>query len=284
MKPIQIRCCAATSRLRVALGVLGASTALGLIALSAAPAQEDDRVDGARATIEEYVQVRSLISKERRDWSIEEELLRSRIELIELEIQSIRDEIDSTNESIAAADENRLEMTAKSERLASTLSVIEDVIGQFEAGVRELLPRLPEPAAKQVQLAAAQIPADSEEADQSIGIRIQNTIGVLDQLNKFDRNIHVGSAIVTASNGREINAQTIHIGLGRAYYANSETAEVLLAGTGPAPFEDGDPSWAWQARDDAHAQITEVIKVHESEVPPAFVRLPILDSIKTIGQ
>ncbi|MEO0651207.1 MAG: DUF3450 family protein [Planctomycetota bacterium] len=284
MKPFQFRSSAAGRRLPVALGVVGASTALGLIALSAAPAQDDDRVDGARATIEEYVQTRNLISSERRDWAIEQELLASRIELLELEIESIREDIASTNESITAADENREELVAQKERLAATLVTVEDVIDQFEAGVRGILPRLPEPAADQVQLAAAQIPAQGEAADLSIGIRIQNTIGVLDQLNKFDRNIHVGSALVTAANGREINAQTIHIGLGRAYYANSETGETLFAGVGPKEFDDDEPVWTWQPWNDAHAQITEVIKVNESEAPPAFVRLPILDPVKTIGQ
>ena len=285
MTPFQTRLTVAASRRhRLGLGAAGA-LALGLLATSAVPTQEDDdRVDGARATIEEYVETRKLISSERRDWAVERELLEARIALLQEEIEAFEERIAVANESIEGTDQDRLEQAATQERLQATITGVNEAIVEIEAGVRGLLPRLPEPAREQVQLAAGQIPDEGEETDLSIGIRIQNSIGVLDQLNKFDRAIHVGSALVTASSGEQISAQTIHVGLGRAYYANSETAERLFAGSGPAPFEGDDPRWEWEARDEAHAKIIELIKVHESELPPAFVRVPILDPIPTIDQ
>ena len=280
------------SRNGVALRLAGGATAIGLLGLalgSAAPTAQDEnesRVDSARAIVEQYVQVRELISKEKREWTLDEEYLRSRIELLELEVASIRKDIQETKDTISETDTEREELSASLTALKDTQAGVAEVIADVEAGARSLIPRLPEPAADRVRLVSQQIPAAGEETELSLGIRSQNTIAMLDQLNKFDRTVHVGSGLVTASDGSQVNVSTIHVGLGRAYYASPETASKgPFAGAGPVAFgDDSEATWAWQPFDDAHQAVIDVIKVAGSELPPAFVQLPVLDPIKSVNR
>jgi hypothetical protein len=257
---------------RLAVGAAAGAVGLTLVLASGNRPQESGAdLDGTRALLEKYVEVRGLISKERRDWTLEQDLLAGRADLLRTEIDQFRERIAEIEGSIGESDKKREELAERNERLIETSSGLEDVVAELEARTRALVERLPEPAADKVQLLSQQIPVDPEDTELTLGRRFQNVIGVLNELNRFNRTVSVFSELVVNSNGEEVEASTIHVGLGRAYYV---TVDGEFAGHGPARVEPGSP-WEWEPRNDAAAAVDQAIAIMKDEAPAAFVRLPI---------
>ena len=62
-----------------------------------------ERIDNVRAVMEEWVETRQVISKERQEWTLGREMLDERIKLVQREIASLRERIDQAQKNIATA-------------------------------------------------------------------------------------------------------------------------------------------------------------------------------------
>src|SRR5690606_16102139 len=100
----------------------------------------------ARAALEKWVETRRLISKEKRDWALGQEMLRSRIALVEREIESLRARLADAGKSITDTDEKKEELDVEREALVADAAALRGSIATLELRTRELLPRLPDPA------------------------------------------------------------------------------------------------------------------------------------------
>lgn len=224
-------------------------------------------VDGTRATLEKYVEIRKMISAERRDWALEQELLDARVDLVQAEIDQYRDRIAEIESNIGGADRKREQQQELKQQLVETSGVLAGIVAELEAGTRGLVGRLPEAAAERVALLSQQIPESVDQAPDNLGRRFQNVIGVLNELNRFNRTVNVFSELVVNSRGEEVEATTIHVGLGKAYYVSGNSA-----GVGPVAAEG---PWSWEARNDAAEAVAAAVAIMNNERAAAFVQLPI---------
>ena len=253
-----------------ALGTLVLAPLIGLLATAAAPVQDDDspeQVEEARSKLEKYVETRRLISKERADWAVGKELLEERVELVQREIESLRKRIEDAKGSIAEADRKRAELVEENELLKQDSLTLEETIVALEGRTRELLPRLPEWVQERVKLLSQRLPEEDVETKLSLSERFQNVVGILNQLNRYNREITPITEVRTLADGSSVEVTTIYVGLGQAYYA-SVTGEA--AGTGE-PGEDG---WVWTESSEHAAAIAEAIAIVQGDVA-AFVHLPV---------
>ncbi len=241
--------------------------ALGLLTPGAALVA-DDEVDGTRAALEQWVETRRLISQERRDWALGRELLGDRIAIVQSEIESLRTAIAEAQESIAAADKTRAELAAENERLKVGTVGLDEVIAQLETDVRALLPRLPEPALERVRPLAQSLPEDPAETELSLGRRFQNVVGILDQVDKLEREVSAANEVRELGGGTSAEVAVVYLGVGHAWYAS---ADKRFAGVGAA----GPDGWIWTPANDAAEAIALAIAIQRFEEPAAFVQVPI---------
>ena len=241
--------------------------ALGLL-WPGAPLVADDEVDGTRAALEQWVETRRLISQEKRDWALGRELLGDRISIVQSEIESLRTAIGEAQESIAAADKTRAELEAENERLKSGSAGLEETVATLEGGVRALLPRLPEPALERVRPLAQSLPEDGAETELSLGRRFQNVVGILDQIDKLEREVTPANEVRELGGGTSAEVAVIYVGVGHAWYAS---ADKRFAGVGTA----GPDGWTWTPANDAAQAIALAIAIQRVDEPAAFVQVPI---------
>jgi hypothetical protein len=250
------------------LRALAAAAACAL-SLAAVPAvQESDSLRIARETLERWVETRRVISKERRDWAVGREMLNDRIELVQREIESLRGKIADAERSIAEADKSRQELVDESAALDETSAVLVEVIARLEERTRALLPRLPEPIRARVRPLSQQLPEDPQKTKQGLGDRFRNVVGILNEVNKFNREITVTSEVRALLDGTSAEVTALYVGIGQAYYV---TADGKAAGIGSAS-SDG---WTWTPANESAADVTRAIEIYEAEQPADFVRLPI---------
>jgi predicted RNase H-like nuclease (RuvC/YqgF family) len=249
--------------LAAAAALVAAGTGVG-----SAVGQDGPDVEGARTALEQWVQTRRVISQERRDWTLGREMLDDRIALVEREIASLRERIGEAQDSIADADRKRAELIESNERLQQASSSLAETAAQLEDRTKQLLARLPDPIRERVKPLSQRLPADPEDTQLSLSQRFQNVVGILNEVNKFNREISVTSEVRSLADGTTAEVAALYVGLGQAYYA---TSDGRAAGVG-APSAEG---WAWSPADASAAEITRAIAILKNEDVAAFVRLPI---------
>ncbi len=257
------------TRTRRGLPRLGLVFALGLFTTGAVAAtQGEELVESARGVLEEWVETRRIISKEKRDWALGKELLEDRIELVRREIASLRERVDEAKDSIDDAEEKRVKLVEEKEALKQASAILVEQVAAFEGRTRELLTRLPDPLLEHVKPISQRLPENSEETELGLGERFLNLVGLLNEVDRFNREVKVTTEVRELEDGSTAEVTVLYIGLGQAFYVS---ASGKAAGTGRI----GEDGWVWTPANEAAEAIALAVAIHEGEEAAGFVQLPV---------
>jgi hypothetical protein len=248
-----------------AISITGA--ALAAVTL-AAGVPGDGVVDEVRATLEKWVEVRRVISKERQDWALGREILSDRVAVQRREVETLRGSIAEAQSSVAEAEAKRAELVAENEALASASAELAGVVRTLEARTKELLVRLPDPIRERVKPLSQRLPEDPDATKLSLSERFQNVVGVLNEVDKFQREITLSSEVRALGDGTSAEVTSIYFGIGQGYYVGANGG---VAGCGSG----AGASWTWTADSSASPDVTAAIEVLKNERVAQFVRLPV---------
>jgi hypothetical protein len=227
-----------------------------------------EKLENTRAALEKNVETRRIISEEKRDWAVGKEMLVDRIGLVKREIGALRERIRDAEASITEADRKAVDLVAENDRLKAASAALTASVEPLEQRVRKLLARLPEPLREKVRPLSQRIPEDPADTRLSLSERFQNVVGILDQVNKFNREITVNSEVRTLADGSSVEVTALYVGIGQGYYVN---AKGDIAGFGTATAD----AWVWTPANEAGPAIAKEIAIFENEAVASFVRLPI---------
>ena len=250
------------------LGAALVAVVLGLTPTDATSAQGGDDLDATRQAITEWVQTRQLISKEKRDFELGKEVLEARIDLLQREIDALRKRTADAESGIADADKQREELMAESEALKeASAKYLETVVG-LEARTKELLVGMPEPILERVKALSQRIPEDPESTKLSLSERFISIIGILNEVDRFNREITLTSEVQQLPNGTTAEVAVMYVGIGQAYYVTNNGE---AAGVGRSTPE----GWTWKEANDAAADIALAIDILKNKEIAQYVRLPL---------
>jgi len=242
---------------------------LAIVALNwAAEPGGRDSIEGVRAALEKMVQTRQAISKEKQDWALAQEMLDERIKLVQREIESLRERIGQAQKSISDADKKRAELVEDNDTLKGAAEALKSIVTKLETRTIALNKRLPDPIRERIKPLSQQLPEDPNETKLSLSQRFQNVIGILNEVNKFNREPTVTSEVRTLADGKVAEVTALYIGLGQAYYVG---ANGTVAGVG-RPSEEG---WNWESANSEADEITDVIAILKNEKVASFIPLPV---------
>lgn len=221
-----------------------------------------------RESLNEWVETRRQISKERKDWALSKEVLADRINLISDEIESMKDRIAKTREEAAKTKDDRQKLDEENERYIAASKLLKARVIELESRVKAILPMLPDAARERVEPLILALPKDPEDSKVELTKRYGYVIGVLDQLNKFNTEIKVTSETRELPDGRSALVETVYFGLGQAYYVGGDGS---VAGIGTV--ENG--KWVWKPANESAPQIGRMLRILKNDEPAAYVPLPV---------
>lgn len=227
-----------------------------------------DDVDLTRAALEKLVETRRIISKEEQDWALGKEMLNERIDIVRREIESLRGKITEAERNITETDKKRAEMADENEKRKLASAVLGDIINTFEERTKGLLKNLPDAIRERIRPLSQRLPENPNETKLSLSERFQNIVGILNEVNKFNREIQATSEVRTLPNGSSTEVTAMYVGISQAYYAS---AKGDAAGIGMSSAE----GWTWTPDNKAAADISEAIAILKNEKVAEFVLLPI---------
>lgn len=220
-----------------------------------------------RATLEQWVQTRQLISKTKSDWQADKETLEQTVQLYERELRSIDEQMTkvSTNNTQVAKEMD--EALALRKISNETLDGARQFAADFEARAKKVAPQLPTPLQDILKPLLARLPTDPANTKMLAAERLQVLVGVLNELDKFNNAVNLFNEKRKNPKGEEVAVQTVYVGLGAAYFVN-EAGD--FAGTG-APGVNG---WEWVVKSEIAPAVQEVVKIYRNERTARFVTLP----------
>ena len=230
---------------------------------------DTSKIEDAKTSLEKWVETQRIISQEKHDLALAKEMLTERVELIQREIESLHLKIGEANEGIAEADKKRAEMIEENEKLKIASIALGNKAKVLEDGIRQFLRRLPDPIRDRVKPLSQRLPNNVDQTKLSVAEHFQNIVGILNEVDKFNREVSVTSEVRTLSDGSSVEVATLYLGVGQAYYAGGANGKI--AGTGTA----SDDSWIWKPENTAASQIADAIAVFKNEKVASFVLLPI---------
>lgn len=227
-----------------------------------------EKIDTTRAALEQWVELQRVISKEKSELALAKEMLQERINLVQREIDSQRSKIKDAEASIAEADQKRTEMIDENEKLKQASASLTETLVNLEESTKGLIKKIPEPIQTRIKPLSQRLPEDGVESKLSISERFQNVVGILNEVDKFNRDISVNSEVHKLPNGTSAEVTALYLGIGQSYYVGSNGS---VGGVGWG----ADDGWRWQPADDAASQINLAIAIMKNEQPASFVLLPI---------
>lgn len=245
-----------------------ASALLVLVVSSGGVNAAPDILNGARSTLEQWVQTRQLISKTRSDWQADKELLEQSIRMFERELQSLNDQLAGVSTNRTRADEERDAALGQQRELNAALDSARALAESLEQRVRALAPAFPPSLAEKVQPLLNRVPADSATTKAGPVERLQTIVALLNEVDKFNAAVTVVSEVRKNPAGAEVQVETIYVGLAQAYFVDKAGQ---YAGVG-VPTPQG---WQWTERSELVEPVRKAIAVYKNAAPAAFVALPV---------
>jgi hypothetical protein len=229
------------------------------------PAQSN--LTETRDVLDKWVETQQIISEEKADWRTERSILSDTVTLLSNEIERLDKALEDLEASATAADEDRSELAAEKETLATAVSVVESNIAGLENQLKRILPALPAPLVNKIKPLIRRLPDDSNDTQLSIGERVQNIVGILSQADKFNTTLTATSESLELDSGKVVEVRTLYWGLAMAYYVD---ASGEYAGIG-FPGADG---WEWPQIEGKGAEINRLLDVYEGSGEIQFVEVP----------
>jgi len=233
-------------------------------------AQEENgaKIEETRAALEKWVETQRVISKEKKDLTLAKEMLGERIDLVKQEIVSLREKITEAEESIAEADKKREELTRENDKLKDASDSLIGVLSAIEDRTLKLLKRVPDPLRERLKPLSQRLPENGETTELSLSQRFQNVVGILNEINKTNREITVTSEVRALEDGTSAEVTALYLGIGQGYYTG---ANDTVAGVGTATEE----GWVWKPANDQAETIAKAIAILNNEEIAAFVQVPL---------
>jgi hypothetical protein len=184
--------------------VLLAAAAIAVSSLAQTAAQSN--FDQARATLEQWVETRQLISKERADWDVESQALNDSVALLTEEIATLEKNIASAEAGTTAADTEREKLLVDNEALKGASATVSTLVTGIETRIKKIINLLPEDlkGRKTVQDMSRRIPNNPQTTRLSLSERMQTIVVLLTEMEKFNSSLSIASDIRKIPSGETV--------------------------------------------------------------------------------
>jgi hypothetical protein len=243
---------------------------LPLLIVSPFSRAEGPNLNETRTALEQWVELRKLISEEDTNWRIDRELMKDTLDVLAVEMELLEQRILDAEENTTEADKQREEMTLENDILKEASRAVEDIMPEMEANIRELIKSFPKALIVRIEQLVKRMPSAerARTTRAALGERVQNIVGILQEVEKFNKQISIVTELKSLESGEMAQVKTVYVGLGQAYFVDEKGQYAGIV----RPTAEG---WQEEIRNDLASTIRDVVKIYENEKLAEFVPLPV---------
>jgi hypothetical protein len=238
------------------------------VVIAASAAFAETKFSEARSVLDKWVETRQLLSREKAEWDVDKAALQQQAALMQKELELISEQIAKVEATSTQADKERKQLVEDRAQLEKASVTIHDSVVEMERRVVELAKSFPAPLMERIEPLFKRIPKNPATTSVGLGERMQNVIGILSEVDKFNGNITVVPELRKSPAGDDVQVKTIYLGLGSAFFVDKAEK---FAGVG-VPGPDG---WKWEPRNELAGKVARSIYIYENAAAAVFVELPV---------
>ncbi len=224
-------------------------------------------LEETRLTMDKWIEIQQIISRERKDWQQGKEILLGRLELIKKEVATLEEKTGQAEAGVTEANKKRSDLLAENDQLKAANTLLTEAVTSMEGDVRQLFKTLPEPVQTKLQPLYQRMPEDTVKTRVSAAERFQNVLGILNELNKTNNEITVSYEVHHLADGKPSEVKVMYVGLAQAYYVSARGE----GGIG-RPTDDG---WKWGTSKAVASEVIKALEILDGKRTPDFVHLPV---------
>lgn len=242
-------------------------TQLIVFCIAASPVLAQSPIKETRNLVEKWVEARQLTSQLKAEWRVEKEVLEQSITAFEGELSSLDAQMEKVDTGKSQVSTEFETVSAEKEALTAYSGRLKEEVARLEGRLNQLAMQLPVGVRDRISPLLDRIPENPEETKLSISTRMQNVLGVINEVDKFNGGVTVVSELRKNDAGADVQVQVLYVGLAQAYYSDPTGA---FAGTGTP----GASGWDWSIQPELGEKILNAINIYQGSQPAAFVNLP----------
>ncbi len=232
--------------------------------------QAEDIFEKPLSVLDKWVGTENAISKEKFDWEIQKASIADLIEVHQEELSLLNKQIEESEGRTTEADRHRAKLLEDEDALKKVSASVAKNLIDYENQIRVLIARVPLPLQQEIDPLFDRIPQDSTNTHLGISQRMQNIVGILTQIDKFNNSVVPASEFrVFEDDGNRIEVKILYFGLGVGYYADA-------SGKHAGYTYPGEKKWEWQEDNELASSILNMLRIYESSAADArFIPLPV---------
>ena len=234
------------------------------------PAEEAaPTVGNLEGLVSTWVDLRSQIAAEKREWEENSRQWREEIKLLETEKAELESEAREAETFESAVRKKRDAAIARKQSMEATLRDFEPLIDRAEARLRRWEPLVPVSLAAPLRKTFSELPSTAEEAGH-VGItrRMQVVVALYTQIEALQHGIHSAKEVLSIEGWKRREFDVLYLGLARGF-AVSPDGQWAAVGVPAAA------GWRWTARTELGPNVRQAIATFGRHVPAALVPLPL---------
>lgn len=231
---------------------------------SAIAAETGSTIEQTRAVLNKWIETKRILAEQQSAWEVEKQTLAQAIALYEAEVKLLTEEIRRNEQLSSDADKAVIEAEKREQSLREAAAAVLVVMDQLEEHLLKLIKAFPQPLRDKIKPLAIRIPDPDNRKKVGLSVRMQNIVGILVEVDKFNREISIHTELRKAADGGEFEVQTLYLGLGQGFYTDATGQK---AGLGyPINGE-----WQWVDQPELAGRIREAIDIKDNRRPASFV-------------
>jgi uncharacterized protein YukE len=216
-----------------------------------------------------WLELRTVIAEERRDWQEQQAQWRQEIELLKHEREALQSTVKSIRETLSDAEEDQAESMRRQEELGAVLAQIRPLLDRAENGLRELRAQIPDGVLGDVAPLYAALPPSRAQAERLGTVeRAQQVMALYGAIERLQNGVHVVREMLPDGAGGRRQAEVLYLGLARGFAVSPQKGWAAIG----QPRDDG---WQWQQRDEAASDVRRALAVINRETVAQLVELPM---------
>jgi hypothetical protein len=188
--------------------------------------------------------------------------------VLDRELKTLADRTKEVEATLTEADRKRDTLAQEAGTLKDASAQLAAMAAQLETKVKALVKRFPTPLAEKLKPLTQRLPEDSTSTTLSLAVRFQNVVGIINEANRFNREITQSSEIRKLADGSSVEVTAVYLGLAQGYYVG---AGGRIAGIGRGAPE----GWTWTESNDNGPAIERIVAILRNQKPAAFVPIPV---------
>jgi multidrug efflux pump subunit AcrA (membrane-fusion protein) len=199
------------------------------------------------------------------DWALSEAQLQQQVTLLKAEQQALTQALAASQGERSEVDKARAQLLQEQEQMEADQQALEEQLERAYKQVRRVAPQLPPPLAAKWREPLATLGTTSLDTSE----RLQALLALVADFDQFNQRVALNTTAMTLSDGREIVADQVYLGVAQGWYISADDAHF---GRGTASAS----GWQWHEQADLNpAQVRAIVATLKGEREPAIIPAPV---------